>query len=685
VTFSNLTRLKSTAIQPQNSEIASHHNEQQRTVKSQKNEISRLEAELRAANADAQRAEMLSLKEANTQLDTEVANLEGGNARLQAELADQRQEIAALSQISRQTVPTHQPSPSAVERPTRAMSEPRPMEASGRKPISGSPGRSGPDVSRPPTETRVSSHLSWVRPAAPPSPAKSTPADAALESECADLNGIIALLSEQCKGNVQDKNIVAITASSNGQTAKNAANLADNSMFTSINRPGQWICYDFKKMTIFPSSYSIKSSSIQNWTIEGSRDGREWLTFDRREEENTVPVFGLAKTRDIEFIRIRQTGANRTGDHSLMISGFEIFGTLLATRDADYDIIADLTKQCGGNVHDHKMVTITSSSYFEDSHPKNAADLNSGSVFFSGPEPNQWICYDFHEKVRARAYSVKTDETGPCPKEWVMEGSNDGKSWVVIGKETNDKDGMINQKYQLYCPSFFEMIRLRQTGPNFWGDHQLAVVALEIVGCLVYDRIPTVSPKSMTAELMSPSFPGLNAVQLTHVISNFSRLFVPPSSNPYQGIVTYLRQHFSGDHGYRHMVNVTRSDGKDTVDLPLDKSGSSFAVWVTIARNRWIRYDFKNVTILPTHYAISLSRGDRCSWVIEVSRNGSDWIEIDRRAYKVTSRTGMERVVCETSEKEIIRSIRFVGIENKSYRMSGVYCTGLEFFGYLTE
>jgi hypothetical protein len=157
-------------------------------------------------------------------------------------------------------------------------------------------------------------------------------------------------------------------------------------------------------------------------------------------------------------------------------------------------------------------------------------NLTSASVFFSAQEPNQWICYNFHDKVRARAYSLQTDQAGSCPKKWVLEGSNDGRSWVIVGNGANDRDGMIKQRYQLYCPSFFQMIHLRQTGLNFWGDHQLAIMALEIVGCLVYDRIPSFSPKPMRPEFLAQSFPDLTADQMILLVSDFSRLFI--SSSP---------------------------------------------------------------------------------------------------------------------------------------------------------
>jgi hypothetical protein len=46
-------------------------------------------------------------------------------------------------------------------------------------------------------------------------------------------------------------------------------------------------------------------------------------------------------------------------------------------------IIAHLTKQCGGNVHDRGVVNITASTTSGSCHPKNAADLTTNDCFES--------------------------------------------------------------------------------------------------------------------------------------------------------------------------------------------------------------------------------------------------------------------------------------------------------------
>jgi hypothetical protein len=157
-------------------------------------------------------------------------------------------------------------------------------------------------------------------------------------------NGIISYLTRRFGGNVHDSNVVAITASSNnGNFEKYAADLAVNNCFCSQNAPNSWICYDFKRRKIMPTHYSIGSyfngsrgnNHPKDWVIEGSNDGTSWMEIDRREDNsdlnasNVTRNFAVARSVEVRMIRLRQIGANHFGDHYLLLSSFEIFGSLI--------------------------------------------------------------------------------------------------------------------------------------------------------------------------------------------------------------------------------------------------------------------------------------------------------------------------------------------------------------------
>lgn len=157
-------------------------------------------------------------------------------------------------------------------------------------------------------------------------------------------------------------------------------------------------------------------------------------------------------------------------------------------------IIAHLTRECGGNVHDKGVVAVTASSvYSNDCEPKNAADLGSDSEFFSKNELDAWICYDFKERrVAPTSYTVKSYNFGPGGrhlKSWALEVSNDGSSWAVVDRRDNNSDlngSHATHNFPLsHVPGeSFRFVRLRQTGPNHLSVYYVSITALEIFGTI---------------------------------------------------------------------------------------------------------------------------------------------------------------------------------------------------------
>lgn len=163
------------------------------------------------------------------------------------------------------------------------------------------------------------------------------------------LNGIIALLSKQCKGNVHDQGVVEITASSVYRNPfgmqydpKNAVDFDSREHFCSVDIADSWICYTFKSNPICPSSYSIMSAGFPtkgnhpvSWVFEGSEDGYSWVTLDERntsvlDRPFVTQNFSIASGPRIPFkaLRLRQTGPNSAGKNSLAICCLEIFGKM---------------------------------------------------------------------------------------------------------------------------------------------------------------------------------------------------------------------------------------------------------------------------------------------------------------------------------------------------------------------
>ena len=104
-------------------------------------------------------------------------------------------------------------------------------------------------------------------------------------------------------------------------------------------------------------------------------------------------------------------------------------------------VIAQLTRECGGHVHEKGAVEITASSYRDGVEAKNAANLWTNSCFSSEDEPNSWICYDFKSRlVTPTSYSIRSHVGAGFPKSWVLEVSNDGHAWTVIDRRDDNED-----------------------------------------------------------------------------------------------------------------------------------------------------------------------------------------------------------------------------------------------------
>jgi hypothetical protein len=150
-------------------------------------------------------------------------------------------------------------------------------------------------------------------------------------------------------------------------------------------------------------------------------------------------------------------------------------------------IISYLTRKHRGNVHDKGIVTITSKSVLNDD-PKlalrNLADLTHDSCFQSKNEPDQWVCWDFHEmRVRPTHYTIRTFGL----KSWVVEGSLDGEAWTEIDRETDNVDFNRWGKTTSFAVSNSaecRFIRLTQTGKGHDGYDILSIRAFEVFGTL---------------------------------------------------------------------------------------------------------------------------------------------------------------------------------------------------------
>jgi hypothetical protein len=133
-------------------------------------------------------------------------------------------------------------------------------------------------------------------------------------------------------------------------------------------------------------------------------------------------------------------------------------------------IIAFLTWKCGGNVCDHGVVSVTSSSIYSGRVANHTVDFNGLSHLQTKNSGNSWICYDFHVlRAKVSHYSIRSrnDDNIHHPKSWILEGSMDGNNWIELDcqKDRNELVGLSRSAtFPTSRSQFVQMIRIRQHG-----------------------------------------------------------------------------------------------------------------------------------------------------------------------------------------------------------------------------
>jgi hypothetical protein len=126
-------------------------------------------------------------------------------------------------------------------------------------------------------------------------------------------------------------------------------------------------------------------------------------------------------------------------------------------------LIANLSCQKCGNVHAMGAVVVRAQSGLR---PHVVADLLSESEYVSECQfADQWISYDFKGNVNVRAYELFPGK-GPCkPRDWVIEGSGNGREWSLLNEQ---KEWPWDQSGEAWVPISppvtVRIVRVRQVG-----------------------------------------------------------------------------------------------------------------------------------------------------------------------------------------------------------------------------
>jgi hypothetical protein len=106
--------------------------------------------------------------------------------------------------------------------------------------------------------------------------------------------------------------------------------------------------------------------------------------------------------------------------------------------------------------------------------------------------------------------------------------------------------------------------------------------------------------------------------------------------------------------------------------------------------NQSISFDFRNLTIIPTHYSLRThSSGPNDShlksWVLEGSTDGNLWIEIDRRENNSDLNSSCALKTFSIARSDPVRVIRLRQIGPNHCNNNQLVCSSFEVFGSMVD
>lgn len=162
-------------------------------------------------------------------------------------------------------------------------------------------------------------------------------------------------------------------------------------------------------------------------------------------------------------------------------------------------ILSYLYKKSKGEIG--REISIESYSMINNCQPTNVVLFDSDSFVETLENENNecnWLRFDFRNyRVIPTDYTIKSypyNEDAHHPKHWVIEGSNDNKSWEILDKKENcdylrGKNKVQTFKMNQNITKEFRYIRMRLTRENWYHDnninHRLAISSFEMYGIII--------------------------------------------------------------------------------------------------------------------------------------------------------------------------------------------------------
>jgi hypothetical protein len=279
--------------------------------------------------------------------------------------------------------------------------------------------------------------------------------------------------------------------------------------------------------------------------------------------------------------------------------------------DADFSgIIAGLTSECGGNVHDKGIVTVSASSIREGA-PSNVVDFSNENGLSTRHTRAPWIMFDFKDRmVKLNEISLLLANRNPtfgCADRFFLEVSRDGSNWSPGARFTVGGASDERVFYRGPVPPGLpesRWVRLRVDSSTLL---QLSVISCEFFGSV----------------RLAPSPP-----DVVPVLPGRGTTAVPGDGQPlpreFRGIAHFLNEQAE--------ANVEVSWARPSEVRTGTLSGAIVSGSLSRTYARWIQLRFPNHRIRVTHWALFLSHTIDLRWLLSCSDDGEQWTEVDQRS-----------------------------------------------------
>lgn len=156
--------------------------------------------------------------------------------------------------------------------------------------------------------------------------------------------GLFWELRQECGGRIDEGGMITIVARDEVQQYQ-AGNLVDgdpSTLYASQNIPksNPWVLIDLKGKVLKLTHYSLRSAPydpgrghIKQWQLLGASDSRGFFLIDEHKTDDfngrsIERTFVIAQPVEVTQLKLVMSGPNQKGEHSMVLSGLEVFGTV---------------------------------------------------------------------------------------------------------------------------------------------------------------------------------------------------------------------------------------------------------------------------------------------------------------------------------------------------------------------